>query len=89
MYGAGGSARPGQGKVEGLSFEDVVMQFVFGADWSSSKSHVSDLSSSADLRSRLGLGLRELYRDPAQEPVPEFLAELIRALEEREQRTNR
>jgi hypothetical protein len=65
------------------------MQFVFGADWSSSQSRFSSSLMSADLRSRLGLGLRELYQDLAEEPVPEFLALFIRKIEEREQGASR
>ena len=39
--------------------------------------------------SRLGLGLRGLYQDLTEEPVPEFLALFLRELEDREQRTSR
>jgi len=35
------------------------------------------------------LGLRGLYQDLTEEPVPEFLALFIRELEDREQRANR
>jgi hypothetical protein len=37
-------------------------------------------------RDKLGLGLRELYKDLTQEPVPEFLALFARELEKRESR---
>ena len=38
----------------------------------------------ADILSRLGLGLRGIYQDLTEEPVPEFLALFIHQLEERE-----
>jgi len=65
------------------------MQFVFGADWSSSKSRFSSSSMNTDVLSRLGLGLRGLYQDLTEEPVPEFLTLFIRKLEEREQGASR
>jgi hypothetical protein len=43
----------------------------------------------ANILSNLGLGLRGLYQDLTEEPVPEFLAVFIRELEDREQRANR
>jgi hypothetical protein len=42
-----------------------------------------------DILSRLGLGLRGLYQDLTEEPVPDFLALFIRELEDREQSANR
>jgi hypothetical protein len=42
----------------------------------------------ANILSKLGLGLRGLYRDLTEEPVPDFLALFIRELEEREQSAN-
>ncbi len=39
--------------------------------------------------SRLGLGLRGLYQDLTEEPVPDFLAVFIRELEQREQSASR
>ena len=39
-----------------------------------------------DILSRLGLGLRALYQDLTEEPVPDFLALFIRELEDHEQR---
>ena len=65
------------------------MQFVFGADWSSSKSRFSSTSMNASILSNLGLGLRGLYQDLTEEPVPDFLALFIRELEDREQSANR
>ena len=43
----------------------------------------------ARILSRLGLGLRGLYQDLTEEPVPDFLALFIRELEDREQRASR
>jgi Anti-sigma factor NepR len=65
------------------------MQFVFGADWSSSKSRSGSSSMNASILSNLGLGLRGLYQDLTEEPVPDFLALFIRELEDREQRASR
>ena len=64
------------------------MQFVYGADWSGLSSCSGNSSMNADILSRLGLGLRGLYQDLTQEPVPDVLAPFIRALEEREQSPN-
>ena len=60
------------------------MQFIYGADWSGLNSRSGSSSITPAVLSRLGLGLRELYQDVAQEPVPEFLALFIRELEQRE-----
>ena len=65
------------------------MQFVFGADWSGLNSRSGNSSMNPDILSRLGLGLRGLYQDLTEEPVPEFLAVFIRELEDREQGANR
>ena len=65
------------------------MQFVFGADWSGLNSRSGSFSMNANILSRLGLGLRGLYQDLTEEPVPEFLAVFIRELEDREQRASR
>jgi hypothetical protein len=65
------------------------MQFVFGADWSGLNSRSGNSSMNPDILSRLGLGLRGLYQDLTEEPVPDFLALFIRQLEDREQRANR
>jgi len=60
------------------------MQRVFGADWSGWNSHSDNSSLNRSILSRLGLGLRELYQDLTDEPVPESLALFIHQLEERE-----
>ena len=65
------------------------MQRVFGADWSGLNSRSGSSSMNADILSRLGLGLRGLYQDLTEEPVPEFLALFIRELEQREQGASR
>ena len=65
------------------------MQVVLGADWSGLNSRSGSFSMNADILSRLGLGLRGLYQDLTEEPVPEFLALFIRELEDCEQRANR
>ena len=62
----------------------AVMQWVFGADWSGSSSRSDSSSINRAILSRLGLGLRELYQDLTQEPLPEPLALFIHQLEERE-----
>ena len=64
------------------------MQFVYGADWSGLSSCSGSSSMNPDILSRLGLGLRGLYRDLTEEPVPDFLALFIRELEDREQSPN-
>jgi hypothetical protein len=56
------------------------MQFVFGADWSGLNSRSGSSSMNTDILSRLGLGLRGLYQDLTEEPVPDFLAVFIREL---------
>ena len=65
------------------------MQVVYGADWSGLNSGSGSSSMNPDILSRLGLGLRGLYQDLTEEPVPEFLTLLIRKLEDREQRASR
>ena len=65
------------------------MQFVYGADWSGLNSGSGRSSMNTDILSRLGLGLRGLYQDLTEEPVPDFLALFIRELEDREQSANR
>ncbi len=65
------------------------MQFVFGADWSGLNSRSGSCSMSPAILSRLGLGLRGLYQDLTEEPVPDFLAVFIRELEQREQSASR
>ena len=64
------------------------MQFVYGANWSGLSSCSGSSSMNTDILSRLGLGLRGLYQDLTEEPVPGFLALFIRELEEREQSPN-
>ena len=65
------------------------MQFVFGADWSGLNSRSGSSSMNASILSRLGLGLRGLYQDLTEEPVPDSLTLFIRQLEEREHSANR
>ncbi len=65
------------------------MQLVFGADWSGLNSRSGNSSMNTDILSRLGLGLRGLYQDLTEEPVPEFLAVFIRQLEDCEQSASR
>jgi hypothetical protein len=65
------------------------MQSVFGAAWSGLNSRSGSSLMNTDILSRLGLGLRGLYQDLIEEPVPDFLALFIRELEEREQSARR
>jgi Anti-sigma factor NepR len=65
------------------------MQFIYGADWSGLNSRSGSSSMNASILSNLGLGLRGLYQDLAQEPIPDFLALFIRELEDREQSASR
>ena len=65
------------------------MQFVFGADGSGLNSRSGSSSMNPNILSRFGLGLRELYQDLTEEPVPDFLAVFIRELEQREQSASR
>jgi hypothetical protein len=64
------------------------MQFIYGADWSGLNSRSGSSSMNASILSNLGLGLRGLYQDLTQEPIPDFLALFIRELEDREQSAN-
>ena len=64
------------------------MQLVYGTDWSGLSSCSGSSSMNPDILSKLGLGLRGLYRDLTEEPVPDFLAVFIRELEERKQSAN-
>ena len=64
------------------------MQFVYGTDWSGLSSCSGSSSMNPDILSKLGLGLRGLYRDLTEEPVPDVLTLLILKLEEREQSAN-
>jgi hypothetical protein len=65
------------------------MQFIYGADWSGLNSRSGSSSMNASILSNLGLGLRGLYQDLTQEPIPDFLALFIRELEDREQSASR
>jgi hypothetical protein len=65
------------------------MQFVFGANWSGLNSRSGSSAMNASILSNLGLGLRGLYQDLTEEPLPEFLALFIRELEDREQSASR
>ena len=65
------------------------MQFVFAADRSVLNNRSGSSSMNPDILSRLGLGLRGLYQDLTDEPVPDFLAVFIRELEQREQSASR
>ena len=62
------------------------MQVVSGADWSVGlNSFSSNALTDTRVRAKLGLGLRGLYQDLTEEPLPEFLVMFVRELEEREQ----
>ncbi len=65
------------------------MQLVFGADWSGLNSRSGSSLMNTDILSRLGIGLRGLYQDLTEEPIPDFLAVFIRELEQREQSASR
>ena len=63
------------------------MQVVYAPDWSVGlNSYPSNSLSNPLMLSRIGSGMRSLYKDILDEPLPEYLALLIRELEEREQR---
>jgi hypothetical protein len=62
------------------------MQVVSGADWSVGlNSFSSNALTDTRVLAKLGLGLRGLYQDLTEEPLPEFLVLFVRELEEREQ----
>ena len=62
------------------------MQVVSGADWSAGlNSFSSNALTDTRVLAKLGLGLRGLYQDLTEEPLPEFLVMFVRELEEREQ----
>ena len=65
------------------------MQYIYGADGSGLNSYSGRSSMNPAILSRLGLGLRGLYQDLTEEPVPDFLAVFIRELEQREQSISR
>ena len=61
------------------------MQVVHAPDWSVGlNSRSSNSLTDTVMLSRLGNGLRGLYKDLLDEPLPEFLAVFIRELDERE-----
>ncbi len=62
------------------------MQVVHAPDWSVGlNSRSSNSLTDTVMLSRLGSGMRGLYKDLLDEPLPEFLAMSIRELEQREQ----
>ena len=62
------------------------MQVVSGADWSMGlNSFSSNALTDTRVLAKLGLGLRSLYQDLTEEPLPDFLVMFVRELEEREQ----
>ena len=62
------------------------MQVVYAPDWSVGlNSRSSNSLTDIVMLSRLGSGMRGLYNDLLDEPIPEFLAMFIRELEKREQ----
>ena len=62
------------------------MQVVHAPDWSVGlNSRSSNSLTDTVMLSRLGSGMRGLYKDLLDEPLPEFLAMFIRELEQREQ----
>jgi len=66
--------------------DGALMQVVFGPDWSVGlNSRSSNALTGTVALSRLGSGLRGLYQDILDEPLPEFVALFIRELESREQ----
>ena len=61
------------------------MQEVSGLDWSIGlNSRSSNALTDTVVLSRIGSGLRGLYDDLLDEPLPEFLALFVRELEDRE-----
>ena len=62
------------------------MQVVYAPDWSVGlNSRSSNSLTDTVMLSRIGSGMRSLYKDILDEPLPEFLAVFIRELEGREQ----
>jgi len=62
------------------------MQVIHAPDWSVGlNSRSSNSLTDTVMLSRLGSGLRGLYKDLLEEPLPEFLALFVRELDEREQ----
>ena len=63
----------------------AAMQEVSGLDWSVGlNSRSSNALTDTVVLSRIGSGLRGLYDDLLDEPLPEFLALFVRELEDRE-----
>ncbi len=61
------------------------MQVVYAPDWSVGlNSRSSNSLTDTVMLSRIGSGMRSLYKDILDEPLPEYLAVLIRELEARE-----
>ena len=61
------------------------MQVAYAPDWSVGlNSRSSNSLTDTVMLSRLGSGLRGLYQDLLEEPLPEFLALFIRELDKRE-----
>ena len=61
------------------------MQVVHAPDWSVGlNSRSSNSLTDTVMLSRLGSGMRGLYRDLLDNPLPEFLAMFMRELEQRE-----
>ena len=62
------------------------MQVVYAPDWSVGlNSRSSNSLTDTVMLTRLGSGMRGLYKDILDEPLPDFLAVFVRELEEREQ----
>ena len=62
------------------------MQVVYAPDWSVGlNSRSSNSLTDTVMLSRIGSGMRSLYTDILEEPLPEFLALFIRELDERGQ----
>jgi anti-sigma factor NepR-like protein len=58
------------------------MQVVFGPDWSVGlNSRSSNALTDTVMLSRIGNGLRGLYQDLLDEPLPEFLTGFVRELD--------
>ena len=65
------------------------MQVVHAHEWSVGlNSRSSNSLTDTVMLSRLGSGMRGLYKDLLDEPLPEFLAMFVRELEEREPKAN-
>ncbi len=61
------------------------MQIASGSDWSVGlNSRSSHALTDTVMLSRIGSGLRGLYQDLLEEPLPEFLALFVRELDGRE-----